>query len=143
MGTISNLVVLLLGITLGACAAAEPPSACSSGLTPTSTVLPKLPPRLHNEFSGKAQVSFVIDPAGQVRSPAIVSAEWHPIGRSRGQPVGYNEAILSAVAQWRYPTRGNWCSHKVPIEVQFTDFSSSTVGRFKKSFKPTPPRGVV
>lgn len=143
MRTTSNLVVLLLGIPLGTCAAAEPPSACSSGLTPISTVLPKLPPLLHNEFSGKAHVSFVISPVGQVHSPAIVSAEWHPIGRSHGQPFGYNKAILSAVSQWRYPTRGNWCSHEVPIEVQFTDSSSSAAGRSKNSFKPTPLRGAA
>ena len=143
MRIICNLVVLFLGITLGACAAAEPPPACSSGLTPTSTVSPKLAPRLHNEFSGKAQVSFVINPAGQVHSPAIVFAEWHSIGRSRGQPVGYNEAILSAVAQWRYPTRGNACRHQVPVEVQFTDLSSSAVGRSNNSFKPNLLRSTV
>lgn len=141
MRTICNLVVLHLGITFGACAAAEPPPSCSSGLTPTSTVPPKLPPQLHNEFSGKAQVSFVISRTGQVQSPAIVSAGWHPIGRSRGQPVGYNEAILAAVAQWRYPKRGGACRHQVPVEVQLTDLSSSAVGRSNSSFKPNPLRG--
>ena len=143
MRTTCNLVVLFLGITLGACAAAESPPACSSGLTPTLTVPPKLPPRLHNEFAGKAQVSFVISRIGQVQSPTIVSAKWHPIGRSRGQPVGYNEAILSAVAQWRYPARGSSCRHQVPVEVQFTDLSSSAVGRSNNSFKPTPLRGAA
>jgi len=138
-----SLVVLLLGITLGASAAAESHPACSSGLTPTSTVPPQLPPRLHNEFSGKAQVSFVISRTGQVQSPAIVSVAWHPIGRSRGQPVGYNEAILSAVTQWRYPARGNSCRHQVPVEVQFKDLSSSAVGRSNNSFKPTPLRGAA
>jgi hypothetical protein len=138
---VRNLAVLFLSITLSACAAAESPPACSSGLTPTSTVPPKLPPRLHSQFSGTAQVSFVINPAGQVHSPVIVSAEWHPVGHSTGQPVGYNEAILSAVAQWRYPHRQQACSHQVPIEFQVED-SSTTTGRSNNSFKPTPHRGV-
>ena len=140
MKTICNLVVLFLGVTFGACAAAELPPACSSGLTPTSTVPPKLPPRLHNEFSGKAQVSFVINPDGQVLSPSIVSAEWHPVGRSAGQPVGYNEAILSAVAQWRYPHRQHACRHQVPVEFQ-VEGASTTAGRSNNSFKPKPLRG--
>jgi hypothetical protein len=64
MRTICNLVVLVLGITLSACASADPPPACSSGLTPTFTVPPKLPPRLHNEFSGKAQFFLSLAPPG-------------------------------------------------------------------------------
>ena len=140
MRKICNLAVLLLGVTLSACAAAEPPLACSAGLTPTLTVPPRLPPRLHNEFSGTAQVSFVINPAGQVQSPAIVSAEWHPVGRGSGQPAGYNEAILSAIAQWRYPHRQHACRHQVPIEFQVED-SSAAAGRSNNSFKGKPLRG--
>ena len=97
MRAIRNLVILSLGITLSACAAAEPLPGCPIGLAPVSTVPPKLPPRLHNEFSGKAEVSFVISPSGHVQSPTIVSAEWHPVGRSTGQSIGYSEAVLSAV----------------------------------------------
>jgi hypothetical protein len=142
MRTICNLVVLLLGSALGACAAAEPPPACSSGLAPTSAVAPELPPRLHNEFSGKAQVSLVVSPAGQVQSPVIVSAEWHPVGRSVGQPIGYNEAILSAVAQWRYPHSQHACRHQVPVEFRAKD-AGSTAGRSNNSFKPMPLRGTA
>ena len=143
MRTLCNLAILFHVVALGACAAAEPPPACSSGLTPTSSVPPKLPPRLHNEFEGNAQVSFVISRAGEVQSPAIVSAEWRPIGRSRGQPVGYNEAILLAVAQWRYPPRGNSCRHQVPVNIEFADLSSSAIGRSNNSFKPMPLRGTA
>ena len=142
MRIICNLVVLFLGIALGACAVAETSPACSSGLTPIKTVPPKLPPRLHNEFFGKAQVSFVINPAGQVQSPIIVSAEWHPVGRSAGQPIGYNEAILSAVAQWRYPHREHACRHQVPVEFQ-ADGASTIAGRSNNSFKPIPLRGTA
>jgi hypothetical protein len=142
MTDVRNLSALFLGITLSACAAAESLPPCSSGLTPQSTVTPMLPPRLHNEFSGTAQVSFVISPAGQVQSPVIVSAEWRPVGRSTGQPVGYNGAILSAVAQWRYPHRQLACIHQVSMEFQ-TDSSSAPAGRSNNSSKPTPLRGAA
>ncbi|MBB4656722.1 hypothetical protein GGR73_003295 [Xanthomonas sp. F14] len=140
MREIYNLMVFSLGIALCACASAAPPPRCSFGLAPTATVAPRLPPRLHNEFSGKAQVAFVIGPTGHVQSPVIVSAERHPIGRSRGQPVGYNDAILSAVAQWRYPSREQACRHQVPVEFHF-EGSSPAVGRSNNSFKPNPLRG--
>jgi len=142
MTTISNLVVLLLGISLSACSAAELPSACPAGLTPASTVAPTLPSRLHNEFTGVAQVAFVIIPSGQVQSPVVVSAAWHPIGRSNGQPVGYNEAVVAAVAQWRYPRRQHACRHQVPVEFQ-VDGAGATAGRANNSFKPTPLRGAA
>lgn len=142
MRTTCNLVALFLGITLGACAAAEPPPTCPSGLTPKSTVPPRLPPRLHNEFSGKAQVSFVIGPAGQVQSPVIVSTEWHPVGRSAGQPIGYNEAVLSVVAQWRYPRRPNACRHLVPVEFQVAG-AGPIAASSNHSLESMPPCGSV
>ena len=140
MRAIRNLVILSLGITLSACAVAEPLPSCPTGLAPVSTVPPKLPPRLHNEFSGKAEVSFVISPSGHVQSPVIVSAEWHPSGRSTGQPIGYNEAILFAVTQWRYSHRPQACRHRIPVEFQ-VEGSSPTAGRPNNSFKPNPLRG--
>ena len=140
MREIYSSVVFSLGIALCACAAAAPLPRCSSELAPTATVVPRLPPRLHNEFSGKAQVAFVIRPNGHVQSPVIVSAEWQPIGRSRGKPVGYNDATLSAVAEWRYPLREQACRHQVPVEFHF-EGSSPTAGRSNNSFKPNPLRG--
>lgn len=120
-------------MALRASAEAAPSQRCSPELTPTITVAPELPPRLHNEFSGKAQVAFVISPAGHVQAPVIVSTEWRLNGRSPAQPVGYNEAILAAVAQWRYPSRRQACRHQVPIEIQFED---PTAGRPNNLIKP-------
>src|SRR3546814_13500877 len=99
MRAIDLYIVAVLSLAPSACAASDPISACSSGLVPLSTVPPQLPPRLHNEFTGKAQVSFVVGPDGDVQSPIVVSSEWHPVGRSSGQPVGYDEAILAAIAR--------------------------------------------
>jgi hypothetical protein len=140
MRAIRNLVALSLGITLSACASAEPPPICPFGLAPSYTVPPKLPPRLHNEFSGKAVVAFVITPSGHVQSASIISAEWHPEGRSTGQPIGYNEAVLSAVAQWRYPKRPQACRQQAPVVFQ-VEASSPPTGRSNNSFKPKPLRG--
>ncbi|KAB2906914.1 MAG: hypothetical protein F9K30_24220 [Dechloromonas sp.] len=142
MRAIRNVLVLSLSFTLSACSAAEPTPACASELAPTSTVPPKLSPKLHNEFTGKAQVSFVVSPSGHVQSPTIVSAEWRPVGRSSGQPIGYDEAILAAVSQWRYPQQPQACRHQVPVEFQMDD-SSSTAGRSNNSFKPMPLRGTA
>ena len=88
------------------------------GLTPISTVPPKLPHKLHNEFFGKAVVSFVIEPPGNVRSAFIKSTEWRPSGHRNDEPIGYNEAILTAVSQWRYPQRPKACSNQVSIDFQ-------------------------
>ncbi len=126
MRAIDLYIVAVLSLAPSACAASDPISACSSGLVPLSTVPPQLPPRLHNEFTGKAQVSFVVGPDGDVQSPIVVSSEWHPVGRSSGQPVGYDEAILAAIAQWRYPQRQRACRHQVPIEIQMSASASSS-----------------
>lgn len=134
---IRNLVVFSLGLTLGGYASAATLPTCPSGLAPSFTAIPKLPSRLHNEFSGGAQVSFVVSVAGHVLSPTIVSSAWEPVGRSTGQPVGYNEAILSAVAQWRYPPSHRACRHQVPVKFEFQGSSSAEAGRSNFSFEPT------
>ncbi|MEG3156305.1 energy transducer TonB [Lysobacter zhanggongensis] len=95
--------------------------ACKDHLSPIHKVAPKLPPRLHNEFEGKAVVSYLVDINGSVQSPTIVSAEWHPAGRSSGQPVGYIEAILEAVAQWQFAPQAQTCRNQTPVEIIFGD----------------------
>lgn len=118
MGAVGRLLLLHVGITFAPHAGAGPLPDCASGLTPVLMVAPELPRRLHNEFIGSARVSFIIGPAGDVRSPVIVSSKWQAVGRSAGQPVGYDEAVLSAVAQWRYPHRPHACRHQAPVELQ-------------------------
>jgi len=141
MKALCVLLVLFLGSTLCECNAAELHPACSPGLAPRSTVAPKLPPRLHNEFVGKAQVEFVISPSGQVQSPVIASAEWRPIGHHNIKPIGYDEAILLAVALWVYPPQQHACRHQAPVEFKWDDSSGPTAGRPNNSFKPNPLRG--
>jgi hypothetical protein len=109
-------------------------------LSPTFTVAPKLPPKLHNEFNGKALASFTIDAAGHVQSASILSSDWQPVGRTRGNSAGYNELILSAVVQWQYPPQPQPCRHQVPFEFKF-EASGSAVGRSNNLFKPNPLRG--
>jgi hypothetical protein len=129
-----NLTSLILVCAIGACTDdAEHPPICTFGTTPSTKFDLKLPNRLHNEFSGEAKVAFVIDASGKVNLPVIVSSKWHSIGRSRGQPVGYHEAILAMVVQWQYPQRQTACRHQIPIKIQF--LSETGTGRDKASFE--------
>ena len=144
MKSVCLLSIVLLGATSSLCSAMERLSACPTTTAPTVTVAPKLPPRLHNEFFGIAVVAFVVTASGQVQSPTIVSAKWQPIGRSRGQPVGYNEAILSAVAQWRYPRMAHSCRHQIPVEFKkWTGLLAPRLVRPNNSFKPNPHQGAA
>jgi hypothetical protein len=110
---------LLLAAASGASTSAEPMQKCASTLTPVVSVAPELPRRLHNEFSGQVEISLTVMASGRVQSPEIISAAWHPVGRSRGKPIGYNESIVSAVSEWRYPPRRKACRHAFPIEFEW------------------------
>jgi len=115
MKTVYGLAAIFLGMTTSSEASESLVPTCPTELQPASIVAVELPPRLHNEFIGHAEVAMVIGPDGDVQSPSIVTEEWRPVGRSRGQPIGYHEAILSAVAQWRFPPREDACRHRMPI----------------------------
>ena len=141
MKALCVLLVLFLASSLSACDAAELHPVCSPGLTPLSTVAPELPSRLHNEFVGKAQAVFVVSPSGKVQSPAIASSEWRPIGHHNIKPIGYDEAILSAVALWVYPPQQRACRHQAPVEFKWDGSAGPAAGRSNNSFKPSPHQG--
>jgi hypothetical protein len=82
-------------------------------------VVPELPPRLHNSFEGYAVVEFEVGEDGAVHRPRIASVEWNPVGRARGEPEGYEEAILSAVSQWRYASQDQQCRATTRVEFRF------------------------
>jgi hypothetical protein len=82
---------------------------------PVKTVVPKLPPILHNEYVGTIYVSFFVRSDGRVHAPVITRSSLRPIGRSKGEPRGYNEAVIAAVSEWRYPA-GRYCRATIPIE---------------------------
>lgn len=113
------IVTLLFSMPAAECWAKGALAKCSS--RPYQSPPPKLPTSLHNEFTGVAVVSFMVDRTGQVRSPHIVSSNWRPIGRARGQPVGYDQAIVDAVAQWRYLPQVQPCANQVPVEIRFEE----------------------
>ena len=104
-------------------------SICSSTLSPIVSVQPLIPPKLHNEFEGMAVASFIVDLQGHVQSPTIASSEWHPIGRTRPNSLGYNEEILAAVRQWRYPPPPKPCIHRASFEFKFGESGNLTGGR--------------
>lgn len=113
---------IAFAISLGDGYAQESPAGkCESGLQPTVRVAPKLPAILHNDFEGHANVEFLVTRAGDVQDVRIVSAEWRPIGSSRGQPRGYDEAILKAVDAWKYDPVEHPCRHTTRITITFSD----------------------
>lgn len=101
-------------------AAASPPAAtppdCPLGTRPLQAIAPVLPRRSGNAFSGRVVLAFDILPSGEVDAPTIVSSSWQPVGRSRGEPEGYEAAILAAIAQWRYPPQAAACRKAQPLE---------------------------
>jgi hypothetical protein len=92
---------------------------CEDGLAPEMYVAPKFPPRLHNEYEGKAIISFVVNESGEVIEPLVISSQWKPVGHSGHGPIGYNEAILAAVVAWKYPSRQKACRAEAPVVVRF------------------------
>jgi hypothetical protein len=123
------VLLLAFGNSANASVLQDDIPVCASDLAPASTVFPKLPAHLHNEFTGKVVASFIVDAAGRVESASILSSDWHPVGRTRENPDGYNKLILSAVKQWQYPQQLRPCRHQVPFEFIWDDISSSAAGR--------------
>lgn len=110
----------LVGIAAAAAIAApksELPQ-CAQPLDPIATVPPKLPARLHNEYEGAAVVAFELDRSGQVHAPVVVSQQWHPVGHRGRAPVGYREAILSAVSKWRFAPQATACRGRTVVSLQ-------------------------
>ena len=97
------------------------PKRCEKSLVATSYVTPRIPPRLHNEYEGRAVVSFMINESGAVVNPVIVTSEWKPVGHSGNGPIGYHEAILAAVAGWKFPPRREGCINEAPVVIRFED----------------------
>ena len=135
-------VVFLVGASANACCAQNSIPPCASGLLPVVSVPPTIPAKLHNDFEGSAVISFVVDREGRVQSPAVASSQWHPLGRTRPSSLGHNDAILSAVRQWRYPPQAKSCRHQVPFEFEFDESLIPSADRPNNAFKPTPLRSA-
>ena len=94
-------------------------AACAGEPVPVASVAPTLPPRLHNTFEGYVVVEFELSEDGQVQRPRTRLSEWTPVGSARGEPEGYEGAVLSAVSQWRYPPQEQPCRATTRVEFQF------------------------
>lgn len=99
-------------------------AACPAGLQPLPPLpVPKLPIGESLHYTGKVQLRFVIDRAGRVHAPIVVSDALRPSGRHRDEVSGYREAALATVAQFRYPTRTTPCRMEMPFEFTLDDGS--------------------
>ena len=93
--------------------------ACPRSLEPIGPVEPpRLPAKLHNSFIGKIVVVATIEPTGEVARVLVDSVDLRPVGRSN-EPAGYEQAALSAVAKWRYPSSSSACRHRVTITFAY------------------------
>jgi hypothetical protein len=99
----SGIALFAAVLAVSGCSEQESAIAmCESDLQPLVRVAPTLPPVLHNEYEGHANLEYEVAANGDVHDARIVSAEWRSIGNTRGEPRGYDEAILKAVADWKY-----------------------------------------
>lgn len=109
--------VMTVGPSLAALATDTTP-VCETIERPLSAPPPKFPALLHNELEGTAQVSFVVKQGGRVADVVIRSMSLSPVGHARREPVGYREAIVASVRQWRYPRQDFNCRRTLPIRVR-------------------------
>jgi TonB family protein len=122
MPTANGAALLASVLALTGCVeGADAVASCRSDSQPIVRVAPEFPPKLHNEFEGQAQIEYVVTLNGEVRDARIVSAEWRPVGIARGEPQGYDQAILSAVNQWKYAPVERPCMVTTRITFKFED----------------------
>ncbi len=131
-------------VLTSACAvhAAEPsqarPAPCATVLVPVDATAPVLPAEMHNEFSGSAHVQYVVRENGSVSSPEILRVEWRPIGNAAGEPLGYEAAILEAVASWSFTPQPSACVNATTLEISIEPVGDPQTIRPNKSLKYVP-----
>jgi hypothetical protein len=104
------LILILLGAFSASADSHVVAMHCDAPPKPITTVAPKLPAILHNEYDGFALVRITISKSGLVLAPRIVTEKWTPTGHRGTKPIGYAQAILHAIAQWKYPPQKFACS---------------------------------
>jgi len=78
-----------------------------------------MPRHLHNEFSGEITTYFTVLADGSVYNPIVFSAKWQGVGNAHGQPKGYEDAVIEALSQWRYPKQQQACLHEATVSVRW------------------------
>ena len=130
----SWLVATAVSLARPSCLAQDAP-ACGTTVEPLVASAPKLPPELHNEYRGAVVVRLIVETSGSVTDPRIITKNLQPVGRSRGEPIGYDQAIIAAASAWRFPRQTHRCSKDQVIIFKFVG------DRPNSSFKPNPLRG--
>ena len=114
----STLLVALLAQVFMPVGAHVVPPHCDKPPAPLETVPPKLPAFLHNEYNGYALVEITIRKSGDVQTSRVITAKWTATGHAGKRPSGYDEVILNAVAQWKFPPQKMSCSIVRRIEIK-------------------------
>ena len=92
---------------------------CEEGLAPLHSEAPRLPRHLHNEYSGEVVTLFTVLADGTVHNPIVFTTRWQRVGKARAEPKGYEDAVIEALGNWRYPTQQEACLHGATIAVHW------------------------
>ena len=122
--TVVALVVMTAWLSF-ASIEADATATCTKLQAPIYAPPPKFPLILHNEYEGTIEVSLIIKRDGHVEDVTIRSMKLSPAGHGGNNPIGYKEAIVSSVQQWRYPRQPYACHRTIPINLVFDDTSAS------------------
>ena len=117
----------LLGLILVATAATQSPTVSAANhplgiCGPEVKVLKapmKLPARLHNDYIGYVDIAIIVDAEGAVSKPRVVAFEWRAVGRTRVNPNGYNEFLLSSIVKWKFTAPAKPCRKLQIVNIKF------------------------
>ncbi len=95
--------------------------ACAPRPRPIVHPPPRLPGKTENLYEGRATVDLQIGIDGKVERVTWKLATWTPRGRGNAEPLGYREAIVSALSQWRYAPRATPCVVRQVVTIALDD----------------------
>ena len=117
-----RLLIAILAVQCAACRAdAGKPELCKSEFNPVTVVAPIIPIQLHVQVSGVIVASVMVEKDGSVTNPVIARAELVSLDRGKVSTSAYEQAVLTAAAQWRFPSSRSRCAREVTFEIQRSD----------------------
>jgi hypothetical protein len=110
---------LLCAVLVLSASSCKAPSidACPREYVPLNNIaMPQSPDEASDAYSALVKIGFVVDEEGRVRSPEILSELWRREGELESVPDSYNEALITAVEQLRYPAQRKPCKASTVLQ---------------------------